>query len=345
MMERPLRLGVVGLGYWGPNIARTFAAIPACELAWCCDVSASARERVAAAFPAARFTTDLDELLADAALDAIAVATPVSSHADVAVRVLEAGKHCLVEKPLTRSVLDAQRVMAAQRASGRTLMVGHLLEYHPGVRKLKQLMRSGELGEEIYYLYASRLNQWEPRSRESVLWSLGAHEVSVILHLADEDPSQVTAHGESYRHAGGEDVVFGYLAFPSGLVAHLHLSWLAPRKERRFTIVGSYRMATLDDTALRAKLKIYDKGLDHGPRNYGEYITRGCAMYSPGLENREPLQIECEHFIDCIRRGEEPQTGVTSGLRVVRVLEQLQHSLDSGAKQPRRGTLSSGDAA
>ena len=209
-------------------------------------------------------TGDLDEVLADQALDAVVLATPVASHAELAVRVLESGQHCFVEKPLAQTVADAERAVAAAQAAGRVLMVGHLLEYHPGVQHLKRLADSGELGDRIYYIYGNRLNLGKLRADENALWSLGAHDVSVVLYLAEEEPWEVVAHGESYVQEGVEDVVFCFLRFPSGLSAHLHLSWLDPHKERRFTVVGSRRMATFDDMAIEGKLKIFDKGFDQG---------------------------------------------------------------------------------
>ncbi len=281
MSERTLRIAVAGLGYWGPNLARNFASIRDCELAWCCDPSDSVRARVEDRFPQARFTGDLDEVLADPGVDAVALATPVAYHADHAVRVLEAGKHCFVEKPLAQSVPDAERAVAAAQDAGRVLMVGHLLEYHPGVQQLKQLVDSRELGDRIYYIYGNRLNLGKLRADENALWSLGAHDVSVVLYLAEEEPWEVVAHGESYVQDGVQDVVFCFLRFPSGLAAHLHLSWLDPHKERRFTVVGSRRMATFDDMALEGKLKIYDKGFDQDARGYGEYITRTGDIFSP----------------------------------------------------------------
>lgn len=331
--ERPVRIAVAGLGYWGPNLARNFASIPGCELAWLCDPSAPARARAGALFPGVRLAEDLDQVLADESLDAVALATPVPTHAPLAVRVLEAGKHCFVEKPLAQSVADADLALAAAAASGRTLMVGHLLEYHPGVRKLKELADSGELGDQIFYIYGNRLNLGQLRADENALWSLGAHDVSVVLYLAGEEPYEVVAHGESYVRDGVEDVVFCFLRFPSGLSAHLHLSWLDPHKERRFTVVGSQRMATFDDMALEGKLTIYDKGFDHDARSYGEYITRSGSIVSPQIPNIEPLRVECEHFIDCIRRGVTPRSDGASGVRVVRVLEALQRSLDGSARE------------
>ena len=322
-----LRVGVVGLGYWGPNLARNFDRLAECELKWICDASEAARSRWESSFPGARVASRLDELLADADLDAVAVATPVPTHAELAMRVLEAGKHCFVEKPLARSVVDAEAVVATARSTGRVLMVGHLLEYHPGLRKLKEIATSGELGK-IHYIYGNRLNLGKLRAEENALWSLGAHDVSVLLHLAEEEPTECTAMGESYMRDGVEDVVFCYLRFPSGLAAHLHLSWLDPHKERRFTVVGSRKMATFDDMELERKLTVYDKGFDEDFSSYGEYIARSGDVWSPRVGNDEPLRVECRHFAECARDGVAPRSDGESGLRVVRVLESLQRSLD-----------------
>ncbi len=321
----------MGLGYWGPNLARNFANLPNAELVWLCDGSAPALARLSASHPGVRLTDSLDDLLEDPSLDAIALATPVPTHADLAVRVLEAGKHCFVEKPLAQSVPDAQRAVAAAEATGNTLMVGHLLEYHPGVTKLKELADSGDLGD-LYYIYGNRLNLGQLRADENALWSLGAHDVSVILSLVGEEPVEVVAHGESYVRQGVEDVVFCFLRFPSGLSAHLHLSWLDPHKERRFTVVGSRRMATFDDMALEGKVTIYDKGFDENAQGYGEYITRSGDIFSPRLPSAEPLRLECQHFVDSILAGTVPRSDGHSGLRVVRVLEALQTSLDRSAR-------------
>src|ERR1700734_2478899 len=242
--DTTIRVGVAGLGYWGPNLARNFAAIPGCELVWCCDGAAAARSRAVSQFPGVQVTADLDDLLGDPSLHAIVLATPVPTHAELAVRVLEAGKHCFVEKPLAVSVADAQRAVDAAAATGRTLMVGHLLEYHPGLRALKELADTGELGDQIFYIYGNRLNLGKLRADENALWSLGAHDISGVLYLAGEEPCETVAHGASYVREGVEDIVFCFLRFPSGLTAHLHLSWLDPRKERRFTVVGSPPMAT-----------------------------------------------------------------------------------------------------
>jgi predicted dehydrogenase len=325
------RVGVVGLGYWGPNLARNFDRLPGADLAWLCDESGDALERFGRAFPSAGTTSSLEDLLRDDSLDAVALATPVPTHAELAGRVLEAGKHCFVEKPLGQSVEEAERVVDAALAADRILMVGHLLEYHPGVEKLSELIKSGELGD-VRYIYSNRLNLGQLRRDENALWSLGAHDVSVILRLAAEEPYECRAVGESYVNPGVEDVVFCYLRFPSGLAAHLHLSWLDPHKERRFTVVGSKRMATFDDMALERKLSIYDKGFDEDYSSYGEYIARSGDIFSPHVPNDEPLRIECRHFLDCVRDGTEPRSGGESGLRVVRVLEALERSLRESSR-------------
>jgi predicted dehydrogenase len=325
--NRPVRVGVVGLGYWGPNIARNLGALEGCELRWLCDADETARSRLTSAFPSARTTGELHDLLQDDELDAVVLATPVPTHAELAVAVARAGKHCLVEKPLATNAADAQAAVDAAAKAGRVLMVGHLLEYHPAVARLKALIEADELGP-LYYLYGTRLNLGVLRSDENALWSLGAHDVSVALHLIGEEPVECTALGASYVREGVEDVVFCFLRFPSGIVAHLHLSWLDPHKERRLTVVGERKMATFDDMLVEGKLSVYDKGFDEDTRSWGEYITRSGDIFSPRISNAEPLRLECEHFIACVRDGTPPRSDGLSGLRVVRVLERLQRSLD-----------------
>jgi predicted dehydrogenase len=328
-MTATIRVGVAGLGYWGPNLARNFAGLPGCELAWCCDGSEPARERWARAFPGARFTGELEDLLADPDLDAVVLATPVPTHGPLAERVLRAGKHCFVEKPLAYRVQEAEAAVAAARESGRLLMVGHLLVYHPGVRKLEEIAADGDLGE-MKYLYGQRLNLGKLRTEENALWSLGAHDVSVVLHLVGEEPDLVEARGESYMNPPVEDVVFAYMRFPSGVAAHLHLSWLDPHKTRSLTVVGSEKMATFDDMAIERKVTVYDKGFDQDPgASWGEWRMRSGDISSPQISNREPLRLECEHFLECIREGRAPRSDGEAGLRVVRVLDALQRSLDA----------------
>jgi predicted dehydrogenase len=325
--ETAVSVGVVGLGYWGPNLARNLAAIPGCRVAWLCDASEQARARAAGQHPGARTTSEVADLLADPGLDAVVLATPVPTHAELAVAALTAGKHCFVEKPLATRLQDAEAAVAASERAGRILMVGHLLEYHPAVARLKELIEGEELGP-LYYIYGNRVNLGQLRADENALWSLGAHDVSVALHLIGEEPVECVAHGASFVREGVQDVVFCYLRFPSGVRAHLHVSWLDPHKERRLTVVGGRRMATFDDMLIEGKLTIYDKGFDEDTRSWGEYIARSGDAFSPRIPNVEPLRIECEHFIDCVRTGATPRSDGRSGMRVVRVLEVLQRSLE-----------------
>ena len=232
---------------------------------------------------------------------------------------------------MARTVADAERVAEAQQRSGKVLMVGHLLQFHPGINKLKEIAESGDLGE-IRYIYGNRLNLGKLRTDENALWSLGAHDVSVLLHLAQDEPYELSARGESYMREGVEDVVFGFLRFRSGLAAHLHLSWLDPHKERRFTIVGSKRMATFDDMDTERKITVYDKGFDPSVAPYEDFVARSGDIWSPRVPFAEPLRLECEHFVACIREGRAPISDARSGLAVVRVLAGLQASLDESRR-------------
>jgi predicted dehydrogenase len=258
------------------------------------------------------------------------LATPVPTHAALATRVAQAGKHCFVEKPLATTVREAQAAVDAAERAGTILMVGHLLEYHPAVEHLKALVDGEQLGH-LFYVYGKRVNLGVLREDENALWSLGAHDVSVVLRLTGEEPLQCSAHGECFVRDGVQDVVFCYLRFPSGVVAHLHLSWLDPHKERQLTVVGARRMATFDDMVIERKLTLYDKGFDEDASSWGEYIARSGETFSPRISNVEPLRVECEHFVECVRKNSTPRSDGVSGLRVVRVLEQLQRSLDEGS--------------
>ncbi len=319
------KVGLAGLGYWGPNLARNFDELA--ELAWLCDLSDEQRERFASRYPEARLTADFDEMLADDSLEAVIVATPVVTHAELAKRALEAGKHVLVEKPPALTGTEVEELVATAEEQSRVLMPGHLLLYHPGVARLKELIRSGELGD-VLYVYGNRQNLGQIRKDENALWSLGVHDLSVILHLLEEEPIEAWARGESFLTEGVEDVVFCYLRFPSGKVAHMHLSWLDPHKMRRITVVGRDKMAVFDDMELDRKLTIYDKGPVERAETYGEWMTRTGDIYSPKIANDEPLRLECEHFLRLIAGGGDPLAAARDGVTVVRALEQLQASLE-----------------
>ncbi len=317
-------VGVAGLGYWGPNLARNFDDLA--RLTWLCDSSLGAHERFAARYPDARLTADLDEMLADPSLDAVVVATPVPTHYPLARRALEAGKHVLVEKPPAMRAEEMSELVALAEERGRVLMPGHLLLYHPGVRKLKELVESGALGE-VLCVYGNRQNLGKIRTDENALWSLGVHDLSVILYLLDEEPSEVWAHGHAFLNPGVEDIVFCYLRFPSGKIAHMHLSWLDPHKVRRITVVGKEKMAVFDDMELERKITVYEKAAEQPAETYGEWRTRTGDIYSPKVPNDEPLRLECQAFLRLVAEGPGEHREARDGLAVVRALEQLQLSL------------------
>jgi predicted dehydrogenase len=317
-------IAVVGLGYWGPNLARNFDDLA--ELSWLCDASPDALERFGTRYTQARTTIDLDEVLADPELDAVVVATPAVTHYELAKRALEAGKHVLVEKPPAMNAVEAEDLVATAESTGRVLMPGFLLLYHPAVQKVKELVASGELGE-VFCVYSNRQNLGKIRTDENALWSLGIHDLSVVLHLLDEEPSEAWAHGNAFLTPGIEDVVFCYLRFPSGKIAHMHLSWLDPHKMRRITVVGREKMVVFDDMELERKVTIYEKGPWQPTETYGEWQTRTGDIFSPKVPSDEPLRVECRHFLDLVGGEGDPLAAARVGLAVVRVCEQLQASL------------------
>jgi predicted dehydrogenase len=320
------RLGVAGLGHWGPNLARNFDELA--ELTWLCDLEPSLLDRFSKRHPQASLTTNFEDLLADHSLEAVVIATPVVTHYELSRRALAAGKHVFVEKPMALRAGEAEELCALAEERDLVLMPGHLLLYHPAVRKLKELSDSGELGA-IRYVYGNRRNLGKFRTDENALGSLGAHDLSVLLHLVDEEPSEVWARGESYVNPPVEDVVFCYLRFPSGKIAHMHLSWLDPHKIREITVVGSKKMAVFDDMELERKITVYDKGEEPPPLGtYGEWQTRTGDIYVPKVPNDEPLRLECEHFLGLVRGNGDALVAARDGVAVVRALEQLQNSLE-----------------
>jgi predicted dehydrogenase len=318
------KVGVAGLGYWGPNLARNFDDLS--DLAWLCDLSPELRDRFAPRYPQARVTADFDEMLADPALDAVVIATPVATHYELARRTLEADKHVLVEKPPALSAGEAEELCATAEERDLVLLPGHLLLYHPAVKKLKELIDAGELGE-VLCVYSNRQNLGKIRRDENALWSLGVHDLSVILYLVEEEPSEMWAHGNSFLTPGVEDVVFCYLRFPSGRIAHMHLSWLDPHKMRKITVVGRDKMVVFDDMELDRKVTVYDKAPWQRAETYGEWLTRTGDIYIPKIANDEPLRLECEHFLRLVRGEGDHLAAARDGVAVVRTLEQLQSSL------------------
>ena len=318
------KVGVAGLGYWGPNLARNFDELAG--LTWLADLSPELQEKFAARYPNARVTGDFDELLADDALDAVVIATPVPTHYELAKMALEAGKHVLVEKPPAMTAAEMDELVALATSRDLVLMPGHLLLYHPGVIKLKELIDAGELGD-VLCVYGNRQNLGIVRTNENALWSLGVHDLSVILYLLDEEPSDAIAHGRDFLTEGVEDVVFCYLRFPSGKIAHMHLSWLDPHKMRRITVVGGQKMVVFDDMELERKVTIYEKAPWQRAETYGEWQTRSGDIYSPKLPNDEPLRLECSHFLELVEGKGDRAKVASDGAMVVRALERLTDSL------------------
>jgi predicted dehydrogenase len=337
--DAPVRVGIVGLGYWGPNIARALASTPGCELAYACDLDAGNRARLEGRYPGTALTDRFGDLLEDDALDAVVVATGAPSHHALGLRVLEAGKHAFVEKPLALTVADARALVDAAAARDRVLMVGHLLRFHPVFQKLQRIVDAGDLGR-VLYLYTNRLNFGKVRADENALWSLAPHDISLALALAGERPAEVSARGEAFLREGVEDVVFGYLHFPSGLIAHLHVSWLDPHKSRKLTVVGSEGMAVFDDTDAERKLTIYEKASSPSRFDtWGEFqALRTGDVTIAQVPNAEPLLQETNAFVEAIRRGAATVASGDEGLVVVEVLSALGASLAQGGAPVRLGS-------
>jgi len=326
-----INVALIGYGYWGPNLARNLHELPGSNLAACCDLDAARLALVQALYPQTRTTSRVAEVWDDASIEAVVIATPARTHFELAKAALDAGKHVLVEKPLTVSSQEAEELVELAKAQDRVLMVGHTFEYNPAVLKIKELMDQGQLGE-VYYAYSTRVNLGRVQRDLNALWSIAPHDISILIFLFGQMPSEVSARGASYLNSGVEDVVFVDLLFPNGATAHVHASWLDPSKVRRMTIVGSKRMVVYDDVESEGKVKVYDKGvLKMGDSQiFGEFQYRlhSGDINIPRIDMSEPLRNECAHFIECIREGKRPRTDGENGLRVVKVLEAAQRSLE-----------------
>lgn len=324
-----IKIAVVGCGQWGINQVRTYANLPGASLAWLVDASPKNLQRAKNFSETAKTTGDLKEALKDQDLQAVVIATNSESHHALAKMSLEAGKHVMVEKPLALNVKDAEELVKIAKDKDLILMTGHLLLYHPAVRYLKELVRSGELGQ-ILYLYSTRVNLGAIRKNENALWSLAPHDISVMLYLMDQNPNQALANGKCFLQKGIEDVVFFSLDFPGGQVAQAQVSWLDPHKIRQFTVVGSKKMVTFDDMEATEKIRIYDKGVNQEKRygSYDEALTlRDGDIHIPYFKMQEPLKIEAGHFIECIKEHKQPISDGQNGLDVVKILAAVSLSL------------------
>ena len=327
------RIGAIGYGYWGPNLIRNFVEIPSSEVVAVADLDAGRLAHLRERHPQIPVTTHNYRDLFDMALDAVVVATPPHTHYPVVRECLENGLHVLVEKPLTLKSDNARALIRIAEENDRILMVGHTFEYNPAVRALKAMIDSGELGE-IQYIDAVRVSLGLFSSHLNVIWDLAPHDISILLYLLDAEPISVAAQGNRCVQEEIEDVAYLTMRFPDNILTHMRLSWLDPRKTRRITVVGSKKMVIYDDVEPHEKIKVYDKRVDairhtdtfgefHFAYHYGDVV-------SPYIRFEEPLRVECNHFLECIREGKRPQSDGESGLRVVQIIEAAQRSLSNG---------------
>jgi predicted dehydrogenase len=336
-------VGLVGYGYWGPNLLRNYMDLPSANVKWVCDLRPDRLEKAVARYPSVQTTTDVGHVLADPDVDAILIATPISSHHPLTMEALEAGKHVFVEKPMAMTVGECDEMCEASDAHGLTLMVGHTFVYSPPVRAVKKILESGELGD-VRFITCSRVNLGLHSKEVSVVWDLAPHDLSILAYWLGETPLSVQAMGRSCIANGIPDVAFLNVRYSSGIIAELEVSWLSPVKLRRTVIVGSEKMLMYDDTESVEKVKIFDQGVDYkDPETFGEFHLsyRTGDIYSPRVENTEPLFVEASHFVDCVVNGTKPLTDGLSGRLVVAALEAAQESLDGCTRIPaeRRGRV------
>ncbi len=325
-------LAIAGIGAWGKNLLRNFYNLSAGRLVLVCDQDEERLDYAKANYVGVETTTSYDDILKRDDIEAVVLATPPADHFKMAMSAIEAQKDVFVEKPLVLSVAEGEKLVEAAEKANRILMVGHIMVYHPATIYLKAQIDSGELGR-VYYLYASRVNLGKVREIENALWSFAPHDISIILYLLGKDPVRVTATGSAYLQPGIEDVVFTTLHFGDGTMAHIHVSWLDPHKDRKLVVVGSKKMAVFDDSQASEKIRLYDKSVAtrQDYETYGEYLSiRTGDIVIPRVKSSEPLGEECRHFLDCIEKRERPRSDGTEGLRVLRVLDAAQQSLEAG---------------
>jgi len=327
-MDR-IKVGVIGCGYWGPNLIRNFVEIPQSEVVIVADLKEERLSHIKASYPQITVTTDYQDLF-DLDLDAVVIATPPATHYQLAKSCLQHDLHVLIEKPITTKSEHAEELIQIAKSNGLVVMVGHTFEYNAAVHTLKSLVDSGELGQ-IYYLDAARLNLGLFQRDMNVLWDLAPHDISIMLYILGSQPISVSAFGMPNVFEGIHDVVYMNLVFPDNILGHIHVSWLDPCKIRRITIVGSKKMVVYNDIATSEKIKIYDKGVEK-PQYTDSFSEFQCSYRSgdimiPYVRFPEPLRSECQHYLDCIQKHCEPVSSGQDGLKVIKVLEAAQLSL------------------
>jgi len=331
-MPHQLNVGVIGCGYWGPNLIRNFMEIANVNLVAIADLDRAQLDRMVVHYPHISCVTQEYRNLFAMDLDAVVVATPAHTHFAIASECLAQGLHVLVEKPLTLRSTDATSLIDIAERHDRILMVGHTFEYNPAVRALKDAIQSGELGD-VYYIDSVRANLGLFRTRANVLWDLAPHDISILCHILDAEPVRVSAHGSACVQSQVEDVAYVSIEFPNDVLTHIRLSWLDPLKTRRFTVVGSQKMVIYDDIEQHEKLRVFDKHVKAIRRTdtFGEFhfAYHYGNITSPYIHFEEPLRLQCQHFLQCIRTGAQPLTDGYNGRRVVQVLEAAQQSLEN----------------
>ena len=332
-MKKQIKVGVVGCGYWGPNLVRNFRALPDCQLKMMCDLSKPRLAHLRSIYPEVEGSSDYAHMLNGVGLDAVVIATAVKSHFPLARASLRAGKHTFIEKPLASSSAECEELIDIAKKNGLVLMTGHTFLYSPAVKKIKEIVDSGAIGE-IRYISARRLNLGLFQQDINVAWDLAPHDISIIQHLIGKPATVVNCQGKSHITAGIEDVTTMCLSFGQQHNAIIHNSWLDPRKVREMTIVGSRRMIVYDDLAPLEKIRIYDTRIEEPPHNdtFGEfhYAYHYGDVSVPYIKQEEPLKVECQHFLDCIQEGNTPLTCGHAGLNLVRILEASSESLKRG---------------
>ncbi len=328
--KKILTVGVVGCGYWGPNLVRNFRQSPDCQLKVLCDASEPRLSHMRRLYPELSTTEKFEDLLNDSQLDAVVIATPVRFHYSMAKAALSVGKHVFIEKPMARTEAEAAELVSLAEQQGLVLMVGHTFLFSPAVRRMKEIISAGDIGE-VQYIGARRLNLGLFQKDINVAWDLAPHDISILLHLLDELPLSVSCQGSSHVTRGIEDVTMMHLNFRKNRCAFIHNSWLDPKKVRQMTVVGSQRMIVYDDTEPLEKLKIYDARVEVPPHydTFAEftYSYHYGDSYVPYVKQDEPLKLECQHFLECIAEGRTPITNGRLGLEVVKILEAASESL------------------
>ena len=334
-MQKPIVVGVVGCGYWGPNLVRNFTGLPNCNLRAMCDLNEARLKHMRGLYPNVEGVTDFGHLLNGVGLDAVVVAAPVKHHFPLAKAALLAGKHTLIEKPMAASSAECEELIEIAESKGLVLMVGHTFLYSAAVRKIAEIVQAGDIGE-IRYINSRRLNLGLFQKDINVAWDLAPHDISIILHILEEFPLAVNCQGNAHVTPGIEDVTNISMSFRHKRFATIQSSWLEPRKVREMTIAGTRRMIVYDDLETHEKIRIYDTRVERPPHHdtFAEfhYSYHYGDIYIPYIKQEEPLKAECQHFIDCIEKGAKPLTGGQEGLELVRILEAASTSLkENGA--------------